>query len=197
MAVLDYLTDTPYITWKRFDFKISEPFVKAAEYSRDRKYYKKGIPKFLWWLPRRLLGEDYWLDKVDSADIGEFAIERDSYHTPDKAKSTYRGKVYLLISNETNSAAVGFAAIFADQKMGTIIGQETGGRTVFTSDCLQIELPHSHVRVWIPVAILALPGEDANRGVLPDVEVEYTEDDHLTGRDRDLEKVRELIKSAL
>ena len=196
MAVLDHLTDSPYLTWKRFDFKISEPFVKAAKYSRDRKYYRKGIPRLLWWLPRWLLGEEYWMDKVDSADIGEFAIERDSYHTPDAAKSAYPGKVYLLISNDTNSAAVVFAAIFAHQKMGTIIGRETGGRTVFTSDSIQIELPHSHLRVWIPVAILALPGDDANRGVLPDVEVEYTENDHLTGRDKDLEKVRELIKGA-
>jgi len=196
-AVLDYLTDSPYLTVKRFDFKISEPFVKVAKFSLDYEYYEKRIPRLLWWLPRWLLGEDYWLDKVDSAGIGEFATERNTYHTPDPAKSTYPGKVYLLISNETNSAAVVFAAIFADQKMGTSVGQETGGRTVFTSDSILIELPHSHLRVWIPVAILGLPGDDADRGLLPDVEVKYTVDDHLTGRDKDLEKVRELIKSAL
>ncbi len=58
-------------------------------------------------------------------------------------------------------------------------------------------MPNSQLYVWIPVAILALPGSNADRGFLPDVEVEYTMEDYLSGRDKDLEKVRELISTYL
>ena len=47
------------------------------------------------------------------------------------------------------------------------------------------------------MAILALPGSNADRGLAPDVEVEYTMEDYLSGRDKDLEKVRELISTYL
>ncbi|NIO20093.1 MAG: hypothetical protein GTN76_04950, partial [Candidatus Aenigmarchaeota archaeon] len=73
----------------------------------------------------------------------------------------------------TNSAAVVFSAIFKHQKLGTIVGQETGGRETFTSDPIIIEMPNSALRAVIPVAILALPGKNPDRGVLPDIEVEY------------------------
>lgn len=60
--------------------------------------------------------------------------------------------------------------------MGTIVGQETGGRKVFSSDSILIEMPKSTLNVWVPVAILALAGKNPDRGVLPDVEVGYTFD---------------------
>lgn len=58
-------------------------------------------------------------------------------------------------------------------------------------------MPHSELYVWIPVAVLALPGSTADRGVVPDVEVEIMLDDSLSGHDKDLEKVRELIAHSL
>ncbi len=128
-AVLDYLTDTPYLTHEHFDFRISEPFVEVARFSYRYQLWDRGWPRLLWWLPRSIVGEDYWMDKIEAADIGEYAFEDGELHNPDPEKSTYQGKVYLLVSPQTNSAAVVFAAIFAHQEMGTTVGQETGGRT--------------------------------------------------------------------
>jgi len=77
--------------------------------------------------------------------------------------------------------------------MGTIVGQETGGRQVFSSDSIAIEMPKSTLQVFVPVAILALAGDNPDRGILPDVGVEYTFEDYESKKDKDLEKVKELI----
>ncbi|UCC71623.1 MAG: hypothetical protein JSV86_14720 [Gemmatimonadota bacterium] len=62
------------------------------------------------------------------------------------------------------------------------------------SDPIFIELPNTTLRAKIPVAILVLPGDNPDRGVLPDVEVEYSIGDYVAGRDRHLDAVRDLIR---
>ena len=80
--------------------------------------------------------------------------------------------------------------------MGVVIGQETGGRESFTSDPVFIELPNTHLRAKVPVALLTLPGNNPERGVLPDIPVEYSVEDYRQGRDKDLEAVRQYIEAA-
>ncbi|MBC8358590.1 MAG: hypothetical protein H8E54_06535 [Candidatus Aminicenantes bacterium] len=192
--VLDYFMESPYLTTKRFDFKISKEFSDIVWYYQHLTYYNKKIPRLLWWLPwLKSIEDDYWLDKVLQAKIGEYAEEHSTYHDPDPNKVKFKGKTYLLVSHYTNSAAVVFSAIFKHQKLGTIVGQETGGRETFTSDPITIQMPNSPLRAVIPVAILALPGKNPDRGVLPDIEVEYTFEDYISNRDLDLEKVKTLI----
>ncbi|NQT81236.1 MAG: hypothetical protein HQ555_12695 [Candidatus Aminicenantes bacterium] len=192
--VLDYFMESPYLTSLRFDFKISKVFSDIVWYYKHMTYYNKKIPRLLWWLPwLKSIEDDYWLDKVLQAKIGEYAEEHSTYHDPDPNKVKFKGKTYLLVSHYTNSAAVVFSAIFKHQKLGTIVGQETGGRETFTSDPITIQMPNSPFRAVIPVAILALPGKNPDRGVLPDIEVEYTFEDYISNRDLDLEKVKTLI----
>jgi hypothetical protein len=66
--------------------------------------------------------------------------------------------------------------------------------------CAGIEPWQTHadailVPVYLPVAILELPGDDLSRGVIPDIPVPpgigYTD----PGVDSDLEKVKELIRT--
>lgn len=196
--VLDYFLESSYITVKRFDFKISNEFVKLNYYYRDMTYYEKRIPRLLWWFPPlKTLHESYWMDKVYQAEIGEYTEERDTYRIPDPGKAKFKGKPFLLVSHFTNSAAVVFSAIFKNNKLGTIVGQETGGRETFTSDSISIQMPNSPLLAFIPVAILALPGNNPERGVLPDVEVEYSLEDEISQKDLDLERVKEIIRKDL
>ena len=193
--VLDHLMESPYMTGQRFDFRISREFAELNYYDRNMTYYNKRIPRLLWWFPPlRSLHHSYWMDRVCQAKIGEYAEEHESYQTPDPGKAKFKGKTYLLVSHFTNSAAVVFSAIFKSNKLGTIVGQETGGRETFTSDPISIQMPNSRLMASIPVAILALPGNNPDRGVLPDVEVEYSLEDVMNYKDLDLEKVKGLIK---
>ena len=102
-----------------------------------------------------------------------------------------------MTSHFTNSAAVVFAAAFKENDMGIVVGRETGGRMTFSSDPINVELPNSRLRASIPVAVLALPGDNPDRGVIPDINVEYTVEDFIREKDKDLEAVTELIKKDL
>jgi hypothetical protein len=46
----------------------------------------------------------------------------------------------------------------------------------------------------IPLAIYTLPGDNPDRGVIPDINVILSIDDYHLGRDKELEKVKELIE---
>jgi len=186
LQVLDYLIDEPYVTHRRFDFKISQPFVDTTYFYADYAAYHRGIPQIMrrWSMFRD--DDDYWLEKVLGGEVGAFVLEHDAVRNVAPDHLVYRGNVYLLISHRTNSAAVVFAAIFQDRNVGVIVGRESGGRTTFTSDPISVELPISHLRLQIPTAILDLPGGSSEHGVLPEV---------VTSGDA-LETVAELITDA-
>ncbi len=196
--VLDYLTDTECETLRRFSHRVSEPYQAITHYYIEDEYYRRDIPRVLWYLPiYRWLDDYHWQEEaaqILAAEPGaylEFGVE---LWERDAGKATFGGKTYLLTSHHTNSAAVVFAAVFKYNGLGTIVGQETGGRESFMSDPIFIELPNTTLRAKIPVAILELPGDNPGRGVLPDVEVAYSIEDYVAGRDRHLEAVRELIQ---
>jgi hypothetical protein len=79
-------------------------------------------------------------------------------------------------------------------KMGTVIGQETSGKETFCSDPVMHTLPNTGLVVSIPVAVYALPGDNPNRGVVPDITVDYTIDDLRHGRNMELETIRGIVR---
>ncbi|NPE07123.1 MAG: hypothetical protein GNW80_02480 [Asgard group archaeon] len=116
---------------------------------------------------------------------------------PIESKAKFKGKVFYLISAETFSAGVVTAAAFKHNKLGVVLGRETGGRIGFFSDPLVLSLPNSNLAVTLPVAIMDLVGEKLERGVIPDNKVEYTQADYLNQLDKDLVKVKKLIRNDL
>jgi hypothetical protein len=194
--VMDHLTDSPYKVGE-ISHKASKPYKDFIRYWLHSQYHKKGIPRFLWWLPFYRITErprdSKLYDNVLKADLGTYTETPVKYHQPRKLLETFEGKVFLLISHKTFSAGVVFASVFQHNKMGTVVGQETGGRIDFLSDPKLLELPNSKLRANIPVATLVLPGKDFDRGVIPDIKIEYTSDDYVNKRDKDLEAIKEQI----
>ena len=196
--VLDYLTDSPYTIHQRFAHKISEPYKKVIHFNIHSLYYQNKIPRLLWWFPfYKYTGYKVKAERILKAEVGAQIESLNAVRNPDNIRTKFKGKVFLLTSHFTNSAAVVFAAAFQENNMGMIVGRETGGRRTFASDPINVELPHSKLRASIPVAVLALPGENPDRGVLPDINVEYTMEDYIQKRDKDLEAVKDLIKKDL
>ena len=193
--VLDYRASGSFMIWRRFDFRISPVFVAATRYFQHKEYYNRGIPRVFWRFAASWVPDNYWWDKIHQAPVGEYVEDHNAVRTPDSDKVTFGGKVFLLISHRTNSAAVVFAAIFRNEDFGVIVGRETGGRIGFTSDPIFVEMPHSHMRLSLPVAILELPGDDLGRGVIPDIPVPPGIGCTDPDVDSDLEKVKELIRT--
>jgi hypothetical protein len=194
--VLDYLAKAPYKTQIRFSYKVSEPYKKVINWVVETQYYERKIPRILWWLPLYKYIDWHFRDKsvgILKGQVGSYIYKPDVLRIPSNEKAKFRGKIYLLTSHYTNSAAVVFAAIFKYHQMGIIVGQETGGREAFCSDPIYVELPNSKLIAKIPVAIYILPGKNPDRAVLPDVNVEYSIEDYINQHDKELEKVKELI----
>ncbi|UCH94969.1 MAG: hypothetical protein JSV88_32600 [Candidatus Aminicenantes bacterium] len=168
--LMDYLTDSPYRIIESFDFKVSDIF-------RDSQYSNKA-------------GE-----KLKTAKNGIYLpIEMAEIRKPHRKANKFRGRVFLLTSQYTFSAGVVTAAIFKFNKMGTVIGQETVGKERFCSDPVRLKLPQTKLEVIIPLAIYRLPGNNPDRGVIPDILTVYSIEDYQNHKDNELDKVRGLIK---
>jgi hypothetical protein len=97
--------------------------------------------------------------------------------------------------DKTFSAGVLFTGLFQSNHLGTIVGSETGGRVYMLSDPRPVFFPHSNLAYLLPVAKLIVGDGDPDRGVMPDVSVEFTTEDYTNYRDKDMEQVIDLIKT--
>ena len=168
--LLDYLTDSSYRIANKFEFKVSE-MMRESRYA-----FKAG-------------------NQLNHVKNGEYLnVVNHQMRSPHTTFSKFKGKTFLLISENTFSAGVVCAAVFKANQMGVVIGQETSGRESFGSDPVTITLPNSKLKGPIPLAIYTLPGNNPDRGVIPDINVSRSIDDYNLGRDIELEKVKELIK---
>ena len=86
----------------------------------------------------------------------------------------YKGNVYLLISHSTFSSAASFSWAFQYFKMGTVIGEETGGLAVCFGDIITSKLPNSGLFYCISHKKFYQYGatDDNTHGTLPDYNVE-------------------------
>jgi hypothetical protein len=169
--VLDYLGDSPYQIAKKFEFKVSKKMrgsIYAEKAGSQLRYAKNG---------------EY------------FDVVKHKIWIPHQTSAKFRGKVFLMVSEDTFSAAVVFSAVFKANRMGLVIGRETAGRVRFCSDSVVVKLPDSRLKTDIPLAIYELPGENPDRGVMPDIVVSRTIEDYRSGRDVEIEKIKELIQN--
>lgn len=105
----------------------------------------------------------------------------------------YDGKVFVLINGGSFSGTAEFAAIAKSNNRGLFIGEETGGGYYgnTSGDRATIFLPNTKIRVNIPLTRYTMavkPLKHAGRGIVPDIEVEPTIDDKVSGRDPQMEK---------
>ena len=168
--LLDNLTSSDYQIAELFEFKVSELMRKSIYAGKAGSH-------------------------LQNAKNGEYvkAVNR-RMRTPHETPNKFKGKVFLLISEKTFSAGVVFAAVFKANGFGIIVGRETAGRISFGSDPITIKLPNTRLKGSLPSAIYILPGENPDRGVIPDIVVSQTIDDYRIGRDMEMDKIKVLIQ---
>lgn len=125
--------------------------------------------------------------------------------SPPAVSHRFGGRVVLLTSGRTLSAAAEFAALARTQGRALIIGEETGGGFYGANggSYLLLQLPHSGLQVRIPTtriftdATTDLQRQPPGRGTLPDQIVVPTIEDILSGRDPQLERAMAVIGGGL
>jgi C-terminal processing protease CtpA/Prc len=126
-------------------------------------------------------------------------LSHDGLQVQEPAQDRFTGKVYLLIDGWTFSTAADVATVAHHNGLATFVGEETGGGYDGNTSGVSgdIALVHSGFGVRVPRWMYttanvghAYPG----RGVPPDHHVPGTAEEALTGRDPQLELVRQLLR---
>lgn len=132
----------------------------------------------------------FWLDK--SLYIGT-ALQ------PFKPKpNNFNGKVYVLISNRSFSAASDFASSVYNNKAAVLVGQTTGGGYKGNSSeaDFELKLPNSKIRMRIPVkkCLTSVSRACPSDGVVPDYYVKPNINDFKKGIDSEMSFTLDLIR---
>ncbi len=107
-----------------------------------------------------------------------------------KKKNQFNGKTYILINNGSFSMSGYVAARLNTLPNVTFIGQETGGGEYGSNAILSyiLTLPHTKLRIYLPYYFCdhQLPNIKRGKGIIPDIQVNYSLNDLLEGKDLEL-----------
>lgn len=175
-----YLTDQPFRYYDRITTTQRKPF-SFREHAKVPFYFP---------LYRMLIAKD---------ESGNFVWTHHSNLREQKPMpNAFLGDVTVLINGRSFSVTSEFAAIAKANGRATFIGQETGGgyRGNNSGFFAIVTLPNSRLVVGIPLwgYYTAVPDPAASEGgVRPDIPVERTIEDVLSGRDATLERALQLV----
>ncbi|MFA8435733.1 MAG: S41 family peptidase [Marinifilaceae bacterium] len=174
-SLMNYLTDRAY----RQFMKVTTRNSKEAQ-----AYYQTRYP------------DRY--QKLMKLSVGDLLVEEGSLHEPKSKATKFKGEIYLLTDEGSYSGAATFAGVFKELNLGTIIGQETGGRVEYFGDMLKFQLPNSKLKIFLsPRKFQQYGNENPNRGVVPDHLISLTPEMHFNEKDEVLEYTLNLIRSKL
>jgi C-terminal processing protease CtpA/Prc len=108
----------------------------------------------------------------------------------------FKGSVFVLIDATNRSATFQFAQAIQKHKLGTLVGEPTGGsqRGINGGAFFFLRLPHSGIEMDLPL-IGTFPATSApDAGVAPDILVRTTAADVATGRDAGLLAVMRALR---
>ncbi|MBC5994973.1 S41 family peptidase [Pontibacter cellulosilyticus] len=179
--VLQYTTTKPY---KQGDAKITRystvlaamPYNKGLKSTMDRISQKEGF------------------------DGNVYRSEWDAVAPEPLAKPEllFEGKLYMLTAPRTFSSSHMMASAFKAYKLGTMIGEATGGSMQFFGEPASFQLPNTKLWGICAVAEWLSAGfteASADKGVQPDVELKQSIKDLAEGRDTVMEYLKESIRT--
>ncbi len=187
--LFNYITDKPYMQIAKADYKVSDEL---------RQKIKKNIKEtsiILYYILHPLIYIHPDGRKIFSSKKGSIASYELKPFKPRNNSLLFKGNVYLLTSEYTFSAAVDFASAFKCYRMGTIIGEETGGLTSCFIDLFHFKLPNTNMSAGVSVKKNTNAcGKDDGHGVLPDHHVEPSMNDLEKGVDTAMEYTKDIIR---
>lgn len=101
------------------------------------------------------------------------------------AGQRFKGKLIVLIDAANSSATFQFAQVVKDNRLGTLVGETTGGnrRGINGGAFLFLRLPASGIEVDIPLVGYFPTTFPPDAGIVPDIDVRENQNDIAQGRD--------------
>ena len=114
-----------------------------------------------------------------------------------KKNNHYNGKLYVLTSGPTFSAAALFCNVVKGQPGIILAGEETGGGWYGNNGIMipDIILPHTRLRVRLPLfrLIQYQHGNKTGTGIIPDMYIGTSYDALLKGYDKKMKEIKQMI----
>lgn len=160
---------------------LEQKYIKntMSDYNEFLKtYFKESVKK-----------EDRWILTTDRAE-----------EMMKPYKNSYKGKVYVLIGGKTFSAGSAFALNVKNDSKMTLIGEETGGGYHFHTGQFPVlyELPNSKIMFNLSLVKINHYIKDSSvqkgSGILPDIEINLTQQDLINGTDSQLDYIIKRLK---
>jgi C-terminal processing protease CtpA/Prc len=143
--------------------------------------------------------KDWGTSAVDPKD-GFYRLNRydndESGSVIKPALPTFKGRVWVLVGAANSSATFEFAQDVQRHRLGTLVGQPTGGnqRGINGGAFFFLRLPNSKIEMDLPLIGTFRDGDRPDAGLEPDVKVIPTVEDIALGRDAELEAVKAALK---
>ncbi|MGA2172405.1 MAG: S41 family peptidase [Sedimentisphaerales bacterium] len=136
-------------------------------------------------------------DKYAQTPVGGICVQEMNEFPVGEVQHRFKGKVYVLMSHNTYSSAVEFVAAVQDNKMGVLIGEETGDPASSFGECYPFDLPNSRLLMVSATKFTVRPNGDTTmtKGVIPDYEVKQKKANEIKGADTIMDFTRDLIKN--
>nr|WP_321411824.1 S41 family peptidase [uncultured Carboxylicivirga sp.] len=145
-SLMNYITDQSYAQYKLIETRVSNELLE---------YYRQNYPEKYEMLRQ---------SKSDSLNLIPVQIKIPPYKS-----NRFVGDLYLLINKGTASAASTFAGVFKNWNLGTIVGEETGGKSEFYGDYWFQETPITKISFFVaPKKFTQFGGDSPEEGVKPD-----------------------------
>jgi len=178
-TLICHITDKPYRLCSETEIKLSKAVLVDKELRKDI-VTEQNIP-------------DHKLDSMKDSII---TLKNNYDSSRITGDSRFTGKIYLLTGKITFSTAVAFAGAIKDCKLGTIIGEETGGLATSYGPSIPFTLPNSGINYFLSYQRVVRPsGADDGKGVIPDYIVKQTQESIINNEDAALQFTIKLINS--
>ncbi|RYZ98565.1 MAG: hypothetical protein EOP47_19055 [Sphingobacteriaceae bacterium] len=188
--IFEYITDKPVSQFDSIETRISRE--RKAAFIRGNKKYAGWFKWYHYLYYPIYIRTNKERKQIMTAKTGSFITEKVPAMKPADNPLKFKGKLYLLTSARTYSAATGMAVAFKCYKLGPVIGQETGQPLVSTADWADFTLPNTKIRCAASVSRFTWAcGKDDGHGVIPDHIIKPGNSD----KDNEMVFVLEMIKN--
>lgn len=177
--LLTYLLKEPF----SYEFKRKNTKVRFRKYMTDSKCLIGFMPLAFSFVAKKTTRNDSTIYTVSNKP---------------QQKYPFKGDIFVLTNGGTFSAASFVASYLKQLRKATLIGNETGGSESGTNAMLFafLTLPETQIILRLPLYRInhILPLEDTGNGVVPSFTVNYTIQEIIEKKDKEIEKVYELLK---
>jgi C-terminal processing protease CtpA/Prc len=110
-----------------------------------------------------------------------------------KDRPIFNGKIVVIADFSTHSAGALFTTLLQDNKVAQVIGTELSNNPTGPTTWTPFKLPNSKIEVSIPSQYLIRPDKTKSDKFTPDIYIEKSLQDIMSGRDPLFEKALEIL----